>query len=294
MNKRNVLNLGLALALAGLVAVLAYESGNKIPEKSVLITQLTPTDIQKIVIEQSRHHRIILLKTANQWQMSTPYNNQANTLRINKLLALASAKSHARYSVTDINLKQLKLSAPDLTIYFNDTKLIFGTTDAIKGYRYIQIKDTVHLITDRYSHLIRGQATKLLSPALLPENMAITKLALPDLTIQTSDTGWKTRPDNKPTSADQLQQFIDEWRFARALRVSKVKTDANNSSAANKKIVINVYSDSNKPFTFNLTHMEDEIILLRKDIGLRYHFSIEAGERLLNLPSTKPGLTRPN
>jgi len=293
MNQRNFLNLGLALALIVLVAVLAFEPGKKILEKAVLLTQLTPTDIQKIAIEQNSQHTIILSKIDNQWQMSKPYNNQANTLSIKKLLALASAKSHAQYPVTDIKLKQLKLSTPDLTITLNKTKLIFGTTDAIKGYRYIQINNAVHLITDRYSHLVRGQASKLLSPALLPKGTAITRLVLPELTLQTNETGWKITPDNKSISADQVQQFLDQWRFSRAIRVTKITANADKKAARNKRTSIEVYSDESKLILFDLTQTEDEIILQRPDTGLQYHFTVEAGERLLKPLTTNEDSPNP-
>ncbi|MCK4587299.1 MAG: DUF4340 domain-containing protein, partial [Gammaproteobacteria bacterium] len=258
MNQRNLLNLGMALALAGLIAVLAYEPDKETPTEKTLLTQLTPENIHKLNIETTRYGQIILSKTANQWQMSKPFNNQANTLRINKLLALAKARSHTQYSTTNINLEELKLSDPDLTINLDGTKLIFGTTDAIKGYRYIQIGNTVHLITDRYSHLIRGQATNLLSPALLPKNMIITRLVLPILTMQKSATGWKTTPDNNFSSADQLQQLLDEWRFARALRVSKTAMNNGSNTTDNKIMAIEVYGAENGPIIFNLSRTKDE------------------------------------
>ena len=101
MNKRNVLNLALTLALAGLVAIAVYEPATELPEQTVLLTPLTPTDIHKIVIEQTNQPSTLLTKTNGQWLMSKPYNNQANTLRINKLLDLANTKSHAQYSASN-------------------------------------------------------------------------------------------------------------------------------------------------------------------------------------------------
>ena len=288
MNKRNILNVGLALALASLVAVVVYDPGKEAPKKAVLLTQLTPTDIQKIVIEQTNQHSIVLSKTKNQWQMSEPYNNQANTLRINKLLALTSAKSHAQYSASETSLKQLKLFTPELIVTLDDKKLSFGTTESLNGFRYIQINNIVHLITDRYSHLIRGQATNLLNPALLPNNTKINRLVLPELTIQTNETGWQTIPDNKSDSADQLQQLLDEWRFARALRLSKISSNTNRKATDSKGAVIEVHIDKNQLLHFDLIRRDDEIILQRADTGLSYHFATEAGERLLKLP---PGIS---
>jgi len=280
MNQRNILNLSLALALAGLVAIVAYQPDKELDEKITLLTRLTTTAVQKIVIEQINHANIILTKTNDQWQMNEPHNSLANTLRINKFLALISAKSHAQYPASSDNLKQLKLLTPNLIATIDDVKLRFGSTDALKGYRYIQINNTVHLITDRYSYLVQGQATKLLNPALLPKNTTINKLVLPELTLELAKTGWQTQPPNKSASADQLQQLLDEWRFARALRVSTIPPNNQRKAAT-----IKVHTDNKQIHLFDLFQQKDEIILQNKNTGLSYHFATEAGERLLNFLS---------
>jgi hypothetical protein len=298
MNSRNFLNIGLALALAGLTVLAIYEPGKEKPISQLLLTSLKPAEIQKVVIEQATQNiltekpilkTIVLTKTNDQWQMSQPYKNGANALRINKFLELSRTRSHSQYSVADINLQQLKLSAPDLIISLNDTKLLFGTTDALKGYRYVQINNTVHLITDRFSHLVRGQATSLLSPALLPKNTTITKLVLPKMALQIRGTSWQSKPENNSVSADQLQQLVDEWRFARAQRVSKMTVNNDNTRS-----IIEIHNDINQRILYNLTQTKDEIILARTDIGLRYHFAAETGKRLLNPQPDKSGLSASN
>jgi hypothetical protein len=291
MNTRNLVNLGLAFALTGLVILAAYNPDKTISASSVILTQIKPEEVQKLVIEQALQGQIfkqmVLIKNNDQWQMSQPYSHLANTLRINKLLKLSLAKSHAQYKTADINLKQLKLSFPDLIISLNKTKLFFGTTDALKGYRYIRINDTVHLITDRFSHLVHGKATALISPALLPKKIMISKLVLPELTLQLNDAGWKTTRYDISISADQLQQFLNEWRFSRALRVSRIADRENGQPIEKNDGTIELYNNKNHLFKFNLIRSENEIILSRPDTGLRYHFAIETGERLLK-PLSKP------
>ncbi len=298
MNSRNFLNLSLTIALAGLIAVAVYNPGKETPVNNIFLTQLKPADIKKIIIEQIQQgatseqailKKTILTKTNDQWQMHKPYNGVANTLRINKFLDLSHAKSHAQYLAADINLQQLKLSTPDLIIHLNDAKLIFGTTDALKGYRYIQINNTVHLITDRFSHLVRGQATSLLSPALLPKNTTITKLVLPEMIVQIKGASWQSKPEDKSVSTDQLQQLVDEWRFARAQRVSKMTVNNDNNGS-----IIEIHNDNNQQILFSLAQTKDEIVLSRTDIGLSYHFAAETGKRLLKAQPAKSGLSNSN
>ena len=292
MNSRNVLNLGLTLVLVGLVVLAFYDSDQEVPEISIHLTDLKPDNINQIIIEQTRQgsqstqillSKAVLSKTDGQWQMDEPYKNRANALLIDKLLGLTVSKSHAQYPTNAVNLKQLKLSAPDLTLTLNDTKLLFGTTDAIKGYRYVQIKNTVHLITDSFSHLVRGETTALLSPALLPENFGISKLVLPNLTLQSDDKGWKMFPENKSVSADQFQKLFDEWEFARAIRVGKKFP-----GSENKTTNIEVHNNKGQRILFGLNRAKNEIVLYRPDIGMHYYFSTEAGKKLLELQSTTP------
>lgn len=298
MNSRNVLNIGLTLALAGLVVLAFYDSDQETPEISIPLTDLKPDNIKQIVIEQAQQgsqskqillSRTVLSKTGDQWQMDQPYKNRANALLIDKILGLTITKSHTQYPTANVNLKQLKLLTSDLTIILNDTKLIFGTTDAIKGYRYVQNNNTVHLITDSFSHLVRGQTTALLSAALLPENFGITKLVLPNLILQSDDKDWKTIPENKSVSADQLQKLIDEWQFARALRVGKISPETENKTAK-----IEVHNNKDQRILFGLSRTKNEIVLSRSDIGLHYYFSAEAGKKLLELKPTMPEINITN
>ena len=298
MNSRNVLNLGLTLALAGLVVVALYDSDQETPEISIPLTDLKPDNIKQIAIEQVQQgsqskqilrSRTILSKTGDHWQMEQPYKNIANTLLIDRILGLTVTKSHAQYPIANVNLKQLELLVPDLTLILNDTKLLFGTTDAIKGYRYVKINNTVHLITDSFSHLVRGQTTALLSPALLPEKFGITKLVLPNLILQSDDEGWKTIPENKSVGADQLQKLLDEWQFARALRVDKMSPNTENKTAN-----IEVHNNKDQRILFGLSRIKNEIVLSRSDIGLNYYFSAEAGKNLLELEPTTPEINSTN
>ncbi|MCK4586973.1 MAG: hypothetical protein KAU29_06505, partial [Gammaproteobacteria bacterium] len=111
------------------------------------------------------------------------------------------------------------------------------------------------------------------------------KLVLPEWTLQTNGTGWKIIPDMNLKSADTIQQFLDQWRFARAIRVSKLTTNTNIKPDSKITATIELQHDNNQVILFNLIRAEDSIILQREDIGLSYYFTNEAGHKLLKLPS---------
>jgi hypothetical protein len=99
------------------------------------------------------------------------------------------------------------------------------------------------------------------------------------LTIQKNEADWQVIPDIKMSSTDNIQQLIDEWRHARALRLSKLDAD----SVPKDTDTIEVYIADHQPLRFSIVRTDDEIILSRHDIGLRYHLTTEAGEKLLSL-----------
>lgn len=295
MNSRNLLNITLALTLVALVILAVYEPGSEEPTTKVSLTTLKDNDVQKIIIEQIQQPRLVLQKSNDQWNMSEPFSVPANALRINKFLAISHTTSHSRYSLNDIDLTKLKLHKPELILYLDNTKLAFGTTDALNGFRYIQIDNTIHLTTDRYSHLIRGQATALISPGLIPKNATISRLTLPGLKLMMDGNGWRVENTDTTLNTDLIHQLLDEWRHARAMQVSRVIKASTSSSNQQLDPVdtqvdmpIEVQINDNETIRFVLSRTEDEIILTRTELGIRYHFETDVGERLLKIPTKLP------
>lgn len=293
MNSRNLLNITLAMVLAGLVLLVIYEPGKATRPPADKLTTIDQADITTVVIEQPQQAIIKLLKNNNGWQMQEPLSISANNEIIDNLLEIVNTTSHSSYPVSGINLEQLQLTTPRLTIHFNNTSLSFGNTDALRGYRYVLTGDRVHLITDRFTHLIRGKLTALVNPSPLPGNIKLTKLVFPEITLQLEQDNWSTIPDNKFENADQIQQLIDEWRNARAIEISLVSDTRKQQDTGNAS-AIEIFTSNKGNIQFNMAMSTDEIILTRSDIGLRYHFERQAGERLLGItkPEFKTGKTQ--
>lgn len=282
MHSRNLLNLFLVIGLAGLIALAVYEPGKEPPPAAAPISSLKPETIHQLVIEAVGRERLVFNKQDDRWRMQQPFAVAANANRIEKLLAVVGAKSIARYAMTSVDANQLQLDTPTLVLTTNKLSLEFGTTEALSGSRYVKIANTVHLITDRYTHLARGAATAFVSPALIPMNANITALRLPHLLLRNETGHWQAEGANADAaSADQIQQLLDEWRHARALLVTK-EVSKLDTIAPTESIFVHLATETD-PVQFGLLRTDDEIILMRKDLGLRYHFPLETGERLLSL-----------
>ena len=282
MTSRTRLNLALAFALAGLIALAFLEpSDNEAPIVKTL-TQLKPDEVINIRVQSPRHADIDLKKINGHWKMLAPFIAPANQQRLAQLLNLAKAKSLATYNVDKTDTTQLKLDTPSLTLTLNNHRFDFGGTAPLGGSRYVRIGQSVHLITDRYSHLARGPATDLVSPALLSATSKITALQLPTFKLLLVDGQWLLENQSAAKNPDHLQLLLDEWRHARAFAVQAINTALQASPTENPQ-TITVTTD-NSSLRFTLLRTDDEIILQRHDLGLQYHFSQEIGQQLLMLP----------
>lgn len=283
MNPKTLLNIFLVLILAGLLALVIYEPGKTESPEIKKLTSLDPDTVQEISIESPGRPPLLLTKKSGHWHMQKPLMMPANTGRIQQLLKITQAKSIADYAMRRVDANQLQLDTPSLSLKLDDVLLRFGTTDALGGSRYVQMGNTVHLITDRYSHLMKRAATEFVSPTLLPQGSVIEELILPDLRLTQQDGRWST--NGHEGDADAIQILLDEWRYARALRVSLIDKDT--AAVTKENIVISIGNDSDKQiFRFIVLRSETGIILQRAEPGIQYHFPLEAGQRLLSLPTT--------
>jgi hypothetical protein len=107
---------------------------------------------------------------------------------------------------------------------------------------------------------------------------------LPELHLTQQDGHWAA--DGRSADADAIQSLLNEWRHARAMRVTEL-SKTHEASKAGESIVITLGEAADKQvLQFSLVRSDSEIILQRPALGIEYHFPLEAGERLLSLPVT--------
>lgn len=282
MTSRTFLNLTLTLILAGLIALVIYESNKEALPAASLFTALDPEQIQQLRLQVPGRTDIAFTKIDGQWKMLTPFSVAANQERINALLKITQAKSIAAYPMAQVDTHQLQLDNPTLIFMLDDVILRFGNTEALSGSRYVQQGKVLHLITDRYSHLARAAATELVMPTLMPNSESVTALHLPTLELRLTEGRWRVEGEDVQSNPDHIQQLLDEWRYARALNVQVL----NSQQPATAQVRITTQSGI---IEFGLMQAKDELILQRQDVGLQYHFPLSTAQSLLHLPASPPG-----
>jgi len=306
MSKYSILNFGLLLAIVALVAFVIYDPTELHGPQPQSLTTIDPATIDTIEIRQHNQSKITLQKqqTADgngHWEITNPLAIAASTPKMKRLMGLLAANSIRQYTIAKEQLTKFGLAPAQWEIQFNQQTIRFGNTDAINQNRYVQVGDNIHLITDRYSHQIADLPLSLASLALLPDSKDIRSIQTPSMHLVNNDGSWQLSPehpgqptDTTITSQDNVNTFIDEWRYAQALRLSYQQQTLHQKTSAAETIqqpdadnrTRIIIQTGNKPDITHFVIMDnsDDFSLLHEELGIVYHLSNSAKERLLNLP----------
>lgn len=267
------LNLGLLL-LVLLLALLAYYQPGLAPEAPVKLTSLGAQQVTRLRIEQAGQAPLLLEKQAGKWHITQPVQMEANTLRVETVLRLAETESLARFPARD--LEKFKLDVPQLRVWLNDVSIAFGDSAPLGQQRYLLLDDTVHLVADEVYYYLSGGLPLFAANTLLPRDAQLQSLTLPGFSLSRADGRWRLDP-SREVSMDDIVQFLDAWRGAQALQVTRYQ------GRPGQGRVTAVLQDG-AALEFSILAREPELILARPDLGLQYHLGGGGGQRLLQLP----------
>ena len=145
MSRRSLINL-ILLGLITLASLLIWQLQ---PDPLPPLTTLQPDQIHSIRITDPAGRDIQLKKTAGQWRLN---QSAANTQRIEQLLSISTTLSLNRFPLPSERLGEFGLQPAGIHLRLNEIELDFGTTDPIRGWRYVRQGDQIHLIGDGFYH----------------------------------------------------------------------------------------------------------------------------------------------
>ena len=138
----------------------------------------------------------------------------------------------------------------------------------------MQIGDTLHLVTDDFSHQLFAKATDFVDKKLLPEDAKIKEIAIPGLRASLGDKGqWSLEP---PADGEGMSEWVTAWQSARAIEVNRHE----GPSVGDK---INITLTNGPIIEYLILQREPDLLLLRPDWKLEYLVAGEPGKRLLGL-----------
>ena len=177
------------------------------------------------------------------------------------------------YAVSELDLARLQLDPPYATAILNETAIEFGNLEPLQGLRYIRVADQVHLIPDSYLQLIEAGYTQFVRRRLFGEGRRINQIKLPDFSITRTNKGWAVDPA-QAVSADEIQQFIDRWQEAAGLNILAA------DPVQDGDLIEISFVDEAQNVSLVITESEQELILVRPDLGILYRMGDRAGSLL--------------
>lgn len=272
MKSRILLNLALAALIAVLILLVWLKPKPMAPTEFKLST-LASASINRIAIERPGQPAIVLQKNFAGWRLSAPFQARAEGTAVGHLLEILAAASLQRFPAT--NLGRFQLDPPLLRLTLNDQEFSFGTQNTLTGEVYVATHGGVHLVAPSYLAHAMKMPADFAARALLTEEEKPAGFEFADLKLsQNSDGKWLTSPARPNWSQDDINRWMDEWRHA-----SSLVTQPYDGTPPQESFTLRL--GDGKLIPCKILRREPELVLLREDEKLQYHFPAEIGKRLL-------------
>jgi hypothetical protein len=285
MSTRTLLNLVLLLALLGLALVAWFKPGVKpVDAPRPITTGLTAEHTRRITVERLNRDPLKFSRRDGRWfLLAGDRELPAADFQLRALLRLLEATATRHYPAGSLDLASLGLQPPQAHVAMDDVDFRFGSTDALNNQRYVQVGDTVYLIDDQYQHLLNADWPNFVSRQLLEGRGAITRLELPDMTLDYADNGhWRLDPEQEGVVADTLQALIENWQNATALLTRRYE------GAAEGETVTVHTRGSDEPVVLRIVTRRPDLVLARPDWGIQYQLPGSEADSLFTLPQPAP------
>ena len=228
-----------------------------------------------------RNEKEIILKQLNSvWHLAEPILARADERKIIELLKVLSASSNMIFPITD--QAHLGLDQPIVELYLNDLYFGFGGLAPTTNLQYLLTDNDIYLVSPRYSILLPVNPLELVSNNLLAIDEIPVRFKIDDLIVQREGDVWNIiSPDNKNEallSQDEFKRWTQSWHAVNATTIAfHPRIDSNEDMGSNVRISL----QEGQEIFFKVQKNASEIIFLRIDESLSYHFPVDVGKRLL-------------
>jgi hypothetical protein len=272
MKPRIWLNLALA-ALVAVLILLVWLKPRPTAQTEFRLSTLASASINRIAIDKPGQPAIVLQRNLAGWRLSTPFQARADGTMVGRLLEILAASSLQRFPATDLG--RFQLDNPLLRLTLNDQEFSFGSQNTLTGEVYVATNGGVHLVAPSYLAYAMKMPADFAARSLLAEEEKPAGFEFADLKLsQNSDGKWLASPARPNLSQDDINRWVDEWRHA-----SSVVTQPYDGTPSQESFTLSL--GDGKLIPCKILRREPELVMLREDEKLQYHFPSEIGKRLL-------------
>lgn len=273
MASRVWLNLVMFVTAVGL-AVFLYIKPVLQPETTFRISSLLKESIQLILIS-SQYGEIELKQWENDWLMTKPMQARVDKTKVERILDLLAATSEYRFPLD--NFGRYGLSAPVVQLQMNHELFAFGQLAPVSNHQYIMTQTGVFLISPHHAALLMVSPTELIDRRLLDNDEMPQEFIWGNIHVKQAEK-WHIFPEpaDIELSQDDIHQWVHSWRLAHASYLSKSEYWLDDTEEK-----LTIILQNGKPIHFSIVQREPELVLLRRDNLILYHFLGQSGSQLL-------------
>jgi hypothetical protein len=246
------------------------------------LATLKPSEVTRIRFERGPSSQataptqIVLERNGDEWRMTEPLNARAESFLVQRLLGILDAHSTVRYPAGD--LARYGLDAPYAVLALNDRTFSYGAINKTTREQYVSTGDSVYLVPLAYTTDLPRSADALLARQFLGSKESPVRFELRNFNVDSADGTWRVSPPTD-AGADERNAWVDAWRQASALRVARSDVRADSAD-------ITIKLADGKSIRVGILQKEPELVLLRLDESVAYHFPAENSKRLIEPPGS--------
>lgn len=270
------INVVLVLGVAVAGAFVYLRPPTDVPVEHAL-SMLTPAAAKSLRIERRGRDAVVLERQQGTWFLVAPFAARADEFMVQRLLAILSARTAHRFPAK--NLARYDLERPRARLLIDGQRFDFGLISELSHEQYVRSGDAVYAVSTRYGLALPTRPDQLASRRLLAPGEVPVRIAPPGFAVTRTEGRWMLDPASRDRSQDEMRRWVDEWRLASAARI---EPDQRSEPVESVRIAL----EDGETLLVGILSRKPEVVLLRADQRLQYHFVAEAGRRLLSPPGT--------
>jgi hypothetical protein len=250
------------------------------------VSSLDINSFSRISIEIPAKKPVRFEKLQGRWRMTEPFQARADLASVGRIISVAGATSKVKLPATD--LARFGLDNPSLKVRLDDQEFSFGMFNPIGGDQFVAYKGSVYTLPTVYGEGASIQPPELLNKHPLDDDEQIAGFDFSGLEQWESsrmqldmqkDGKWKVSVAvAKPKQEEINEWFSSNWQNLEANAVEPFTPDQN----PHPYLILKLKSGK----TIRLIKMQEspELLLVREDQKIQYHFAQDVGFEILNPP----------
>ncbi len=241
------------------------------------VSGLAPASATSVRIERPGTDTVVVQKKDGGWFLLAPFVARADEFMVQRLLAILQARTAHRFAATD--LARFGLEKPRARLVIDGQSFDFGLLNEISREQYVRTGDAVYALSARYGLALPVRPDALASRRLLAPGETPVRISPPGFSVAQSGELWVLEPAAPDGSQDDVTRWVGEWQAASALRIEPHRQGEASES-------VRVELANRRTLVVEILSRKPEVVFLRPDQRLQYHFAAEVGKRLLSPPGT--------